>query len=101
MPGPVPAGRRGAASAEEHLSFGVEARVDELELTGRVVEGDADDVGAPEGDHLPEVLVVHGVDGVEPEAGGEPTVEGGRGAAALDVAEDDGAGLGPGADLDL
>jgi hypothetical protein len=33
---------------------------------------DADDVGAAQGDHLAEVAVVDGVDGVQAEAGGEP-----------------------------
>ena len=50
---------------------------------------------------VPEVAFVDGVDRVQPEPGGEPAVEGGRRAAALDVAEHRGARLVAGALLDL
>ena len=50
---------------------------------------------------LPQSPVVGGVDRREAEAGREHAVAGGRGAAALDVAEHRGAGLEPGPRLDL
>ena len=50
---------------------------------------------------MPQLLLVRGVDGRQAEAGGEHAVEGGRRAAALDVAEHGGAGLEARARLDL
>src|SRR4029077_6241152 len=88
-------------SAEEDLGLGVLLGADQLELAGALDQGDADDVGAAEGDHGAEVLLGDRVDGVQPEAGGQPAVERRRGAAALDVAQCDGPLLGAGALLDL
>ena len=56
-------------------------------------ERDALDVGATQGDHRAEVALVHRLDRVQAEPRGEPAVERRRRAAALDVAEHDGAGL--------
>ncbi len=50
---------------------------------------------------MPSAAVVDGVDGGDPEAGGQHPVEGGGGTAPLDMAEDGGPGLETGALLDL
>ena len=57
------------------------------------------DVPVSERDHHPERAVVNGCDRSDPEARREHTVAGGRGAAALDMTEDRGAGLEAGAAL--
>src|SRR4051794_19191767 len=48
-------------SAEEDLGLGVHLRLHRLELGRRVGEGDPDDVGAAERDHLAPVVVLHRV----------------------------------------
>ncbi len=64
-------------------------------------ERHADDVRALQRDHLAPVGVLDRVDRVQAEAGGQPAVPRGRGAAALHVAEHRGARLLAGALLDL
>src|SRR5680860_1243385 len=87
---PVPPPRR---SAEEDLRLGVLLGADELELAGALDERHPDDVRATQRHHGAELTVGDRVDRVKPESGGEPPVEGGGGAATLDVAEDHGARL--------
>src|SRR2546427_67295 len=82
-PGPSPYCTQ-TASAEEDLGLGVERGIDRLEPCGRLGKRYPDDVGAAQRDHLSEVLVPDRVDGVQPEAGGEPAVEGAGRAPALD-----------------
>src|SRR5215208_1968726 len=87
--------------AEEGLEDAVEVVGDGLGLGGGLIEGDGDDVVAPERDHLAPLAVLDGLGCSEAVAGRENAVESGRGAAALQVAEDDVAGVYPGALLEL
>ncbi|EGJ74632.1 putative 6-phosphofructokinase [Streptomyces sp. Tu6071] len=64
-----------------------------LQRRHRLRERDHHDVRAAQCRHVAEVAAVGGLDGVPAEARGEDAVVGGGGAAALDVAEDDRAGL--------
>ena len=78
--------------------------VAEVEGTGGgdgLVEGFLDDPGVFQGDHGAELAADDEVACGEAQAGGEDAVVGARGAAALEVAEDDGAGLDPGQVFDL
>src|SRR5215216_952915 len=86
---------------EEGLCGLVQVVGDGLGLGGGLVEGDGDDVVASERDHLAPLAVLDGFGCPEPVAGREDAVEGGRGAAALQVAKDDVAGVYAGALLEL
>src|SRR6266496_3783337 len=96
-----PGCRSSADSAEEHLGLGVQLGPDDLELGGRVGKWHAGDVGAAQRDHLAEVAAADGVDGMQPEPGGQHAVEGGGRTTTLDVAEHGRARLLAGALLDL
>src|SRR5829696_10310463 len=87
--------------AEEGLEDAVEVVGDGLGLGSGLIEGDGDDVVAPERDHLAPLAVLDGLGCSEAVAGRENAVESGRGAAALQVAEDDVAGVYPGALLEF
>src|SRR5260370_24085580 len=93
--------RWGEGLAEEDFGFGVALGRDQLELAGGLGQGDTDDVGATQRHHHAERLVVHGLDRVHAEPGGQHTVERGRSAATLNVAEHGAAGLLAAALLDL
>src|SRR5215211_1495073 len=86
---------------EEGLCGLVQVVGDGLGLGGGLVEGNGDDVVASERDHLAPLAVLDGFGCPEPVAGREDAVEGGRGAAALQVAKDDVAGVYAGALLEL
>src|SRR5699024_1442814 len=90
-----------ARSAEEDLGLLVALGRNGLEGVGGLGQVDPDDLGALQGHHASERLLVHGLDGVNAQTGGEDTVEGAGGAAALHVAQDHRAGLLAGALLDL
>src|SRR5215212_11482543 len=79
--------------AEEGLEDAVEVVGDGLGLGSGLIEGDGNDVVAPERDHLAPLAVLDGLCRAQSIAGREDAVEGGRGAAALQVAEDDVAGV--------
>src|SRR5436305_4987276 len=99
-----PAAGRPAATnsaAEEDFRLGVALQRYRLQLAGTGGQRYPHDVGALQRHHLAEVGLVHRVDGRQAEPGGEDPVERGGGAAALDVAEDDGARLLAGARLQL
>src|SRR5688500_393113 len=59
---------------EEDLRGLEEGGVEQLRLGQRLVERNAHDLGAAQGDHLPEVAVRGGVDGGHAEAGAEHAV---------------------------
>src|SRR3954462_12055648 len=86
--------------SEEHLGYRVERRVHRLQLRGCLAERHRDDLVSSQRRHLSELALVDHVGGLHAEAGGEDAVEGGRSAAALDVAEDRDAGLVAGLRLD-
>src|SRR5690606_38653252 len=85
---------------EQHLRLVVAVRRDLLEPVQRRRQVHLDDLGALQGDHLPEPALGDQVDGAHAEAGREHAVEAGGGAAALDVAQHGAAGLDPGGVLD-
>src|SRR4029453_15184904 len=85
---------KGAGSAtEEDLGLLVARERHGLELTGAVDQRHSHDVRATQLHHLAEVALVHRVDRVDAEPGGEHPIERGGRTAALDVAEHDRAGL--------
>src|SRR4051812_10500512 len=86
--------------AEEDFRDREERIVDGLQLRRRLGERNADDLVPAERGHLPPLVLRDHVGGVDAEAGAEHAVEGCRRAAALDVAEDGGAGLVAGPLLD-
>src|SRR5690242_12074696 len=111
-PIPQPAVKRASSNAagasrdirrlsEEDLGLAIEGLRDGLELGGRLREVDQLDVGAAQGGHLAPLALVCRVDRVQAEPGGQHTVEGRGGAAALDVTEDRRACLVAGPLLDL
>src|SRR5262245_14578431 len=89
------------ALTEEDLGLAIERLGNRLQLRGGLGEVDQLDVGAAQRGHLAPLPTVSRVDGVEPEAGGEHSVERGRGPAPLDVSEHGGSGLVAGVLLDL
>src|SRR6266481_5421812 len=86
--------------SEEDLRDGVQRGVDRLELGGRFLQRDADDLVPAQGGHLAELPARDHVRRVHAEAGGQDAVEGARSASALDVSQDGDARLVPGALLD-
>src|SRR5258705_8850684 len=70
--------------AEEDFGFGVALGRDQLELAGGLDQRHPDDVGAAQRHHHAERLVVHRLDRVHAEPGGQPPVERRRRAAPLD-----------------
>src|ERR1700746_3932635 len=91
----------GSRSAEEDLGFGVPLLGHQLDVTGRLGQRHADDVGTAQRPHHPERAVADRTDRVHAVPGGQHPVESGRRAAALDVAEHRAAGLLAGPLLDL
>src|SRR3569832_155242 len=72
----------------------------DLELGGRGLEADGDDVLAALGDHVAELALVHEVGRLDAHAGAQDAVEHRRRAAALHVADDGRARLDLGLGLD-
>src|SRR3954468_810229 len=91
-PGTVP-GHGSCGLAEEGPGYFVPVRGHGLQLRGRLVERDVDDLVAAQRRHAAELPLLDEVGGLEAEAGREHTVPRRRRAAALDVAEDGDAGL--------
>src|SRR5690606_14396726 len=76
-----------SSGAEEDLGLGVALQGYGLELLGALDQRHPHDLRAPQRHHLAPVALVHGIDRVQAEPGGEDPVVRGRGAAALDVPE--------------
>src|SRR5205085_12222699 len=77
------------SAPEEDLGLGVPLQRYRLQLAGTLDQRYPDDLGTAQGHHPAEVALVHRVDRLQPEPGGEYPVERGRRAAAPDVSEHD------------
>ena len=88
------------SAAKERRGLVVVGQVEGLGRGDGFAEDGFDDLGAGEGDHRAEAALEHQVAGGQAQPGGQHAVVGAGGAAALEVAEDDAAGLEAGLGLD-